>query len=91
MLSDPAGPMMSVRAAKRTATRRIHPAEPPAESTARASKAPPPRLPLASIERHLDLVRCICLALPEAFEKLSHGEPAFFVGKVVVGDVSSPR
>ncbi|MCE7986895.1 MAG: MmcQ/YjbR family DNA-binding protein [Caldilinea sp. CFX5] len=28
-------------------------------------------------------VRGICLALPEAMEKLSHGEPTFFVGKKV--------
>jgi hypothetical protein len=29
-------------------------------------------------------VRGICLALPEATEKLSHGSPAFFVGKQFV-------
>lgn len=29
-------------------------------------------------------VRAICLALPEATEKLSHGSPAFFVGKQFV-------
>ena len=28
-------------------------------------------------------VRRICLALPEAWEKLSHGEPTFFVKKKV--------
>jgi len=32
---------------------------------------------------HLQRVRHICLALPEATEKLSHGEPTFFVGKKV--------
>lgn len=32
---------------------------------------------------HLERVRPICLALPEATEKLSHGEPTFFVGKKV--------
>ena len=31
----------------------------------------------------LERVRHICLALPEAIEKLSHGEPTFFVGKKV--------
>lgn len=31
----------------------------------------------------LDRVRSICLALPEATERLSHGEPTFFVGKRV--------
>ena len=31
----------------------------------------------------LERVRRICLALPEATEKLSHGEPTFFVGKKV--------
>jgi hypothetical protein len=31
----------------------------------------------------LERVRRICLALPEVEEKLSHGEPTFFVGKRV--------
>ena len=34
-------------------------------------------------ENHVERVRRICLALPEAWEKLSHGEPTFFVGKRV--------
>ena len=33
-------------------------------------------------EEHLNRVRRICLSLPGATEKLSHGEPAFFAGKV---------
>jgi hypothetical protein len=32
---------------------------------------------------HLHRVRRICLALPAATEKLSHGEPTFFVNKKV--------
>ena len=28
---------------------------------------------------HLERVRCICSTLPETTEKLSHGEPTFFV------------
>jgi len=32
---------------------------------------------------YLERVRRICLALPETWEKLSHGEPTFFVGKKV--------
>ena len=32
----------------------------------------------------LDRVRELCLALPEASEKLSHGEPTWFVRKVFV-------
>jgi hypothetical protein len=32
-------------------------------------------------EKHLMRVRKICMDLPETWEKLSHGEPAFFVGK----------
>jgi hypothetical protein len=32
---------------------------------------------------HLERVRRICLAMPGAWEKLSHGEPTFFVGKKV--------
>ena len=34
-------------------------------------------------EKHVERVRQICLALPEAWEKLSHGEPTFFVRKKV--------
>lgn len=34
-------------------------------------------------EKHVQRVRRICLALPETWEKLSHGEPTFFVGKKV--------
>lgn len=34
-------------------------------------------------EEHLQRVRAICLALPQASERLSHGEPTFFVGKKV--------
>ena len=33
-------------------------------------------------EKHVARVRKICLALPGATEKLSHGEPTFFVKKV---------
>ncbi len=32
---------------------------------------------------HIQTVRGICLALPETSERLSHGEPTFFVGKKV--------
>ena len=34
-------------------------------------------------EKHLERVRRICAALPETVEKLSHGEPTFFVRKKV--------
>lgn len=34
-------------------------------------------------EKHVERVRRICTALPEATEKLSHGEPTFFVRKRV--------
>jgi hypothetical protein len=34
-------------------------------------------------EEHVERVRRICLALPETWEKISHGEPTFFVGKRV--------
>lgn len=34
-------------------------------------------------EKQLQRVRRLCLALPEASEKLSHGEPTFFVDKKV--------
>lgn len=32
---------------------------------------------------HVERVRRLCLALPETWEKISHGEPTFFVGKRV--------
>lgn len=33
--------------------------------------------------QHIERVRWICLALPETSERLSHGEPTFFVHKKV--------
>jgi hypothetical protein len=33
-------------------------------------------------EKHVERVRRICMALPGTVEKLSHGEPTFFAGKV---------
>ncbi len=37
----------------------------------------------ASGEELLERVRRICLSFPETFEKISHGEPTFFVRKKV--------
>jgi hypothetical protein len=34
-------------------------------------------------EQHLERVRRLCLALPQTSERLSHGEPTFFVHKKV--------
>ena len=34
-------------------------------------------------EQQLERVRAICLALPGTEERLSHGEPTFFIGKRV--------
>jgi hypothetical protein len=34
-------------------------------------------------EEHIRRVRRLCVALPQTTEKLSHGEPTFFVGKKV--------
>lgn len=34
-------------------------------------------------EMQIERVRRICLALPETWEKISHGEPTWFVGKKV--------
>ena len=39
--------------------------------------------------RQLQRVRKVCLSLPEATEKLSHGEPTFFVKKRVFAMFSS--
>jgi hypothetical protein len=51
--------------------------------------APPPKQPLTHPVRQLSArdaplvarLRAICLALPEAGERLSHGEPTWFAGK----------
>ena len=51
--------------------------------------APPPRQPLSHPVRQIDArdaagverLRKICLAFPEAGERLSHGEPTWFAGK----------
>ena len=39
--------------------------------------------PLDSGSEQIERVRRICLSLPETWEKLSHGEPTWFVGKKV--------
>jgi hypothetical protein len=41
------------------------------------------RKPESDAEQHLSRVRRICLSMPEATEKLSHGEPTFFARKKV--------
>ena len=38
---------------------------------------------IAMEEKQVERVRRLCLALPETWEKLSHGEPTFFVKKRV--------
>ena len=43
----------------------------------------PPKQQPTNSDVHLERVRRICAALPETFEKLSHGEPTFFVRKKV--------
>jgi len=42
----------------------------------------------ASIDRHADRVRALCLAMPGAIERASHGEPTFFVHKRVFAMLS---
>lgn len=46
------------------------------------------RLSLDSIEKHLTRVRTIAMAMPDASERKSHGEPTFFVGKRVFAMMS---
>jgi predicted DNA-binding protein (MmcQ/YjbR family) len=60
----------AVGAAKRKVRKSEPRLAPPTPSTARSGDA-------TAIER----LRAICLALPEANEKLSHGEPTWFAGK----------
>ena len=50
----------------------------------KTNKEPKPsKRETVSGEKHVERVRAACLALPEATEKLSHGEPTFFVRKRV--------
>ncbi len=49
--------------------------------SARQSAPPAPRTRTAADERLVARLRTICLALPEANERLSHGEPTWFAGK----------
>ena len=44
---------------------------------------------LSKGDKHVERVRRICLALPETTEKLSHGEPTFFVRKKVFAMLSN--
>jgi hypothetical protein len=60
----------------------------PATKTSKAGP-PPPRKPLSHPVKQIaaqdaalvERLRKICLALPEAGERLSHGEPTWFAGK----------
>lgn len=52
-----------------------------AKKTAKKSAGKAPSHPAA--DEHLRRVRRICLALPSTIEKLSHGEPTFFVANKV--------
>ena len=45
-----------------------------------ASRPAPVRARSAASERLIERARRICLALPDAHEKLSHGEPTWFAG-----------
>jgi hypothetical protein len=47
-----------------------------------SAKDPKPTRQMSG-EKQIERVRRACLALPEAWEKLSHGEPTFFVRKKV--------
>jgi len=52
-----------------------------AKPVARAAKAEPRAAKRAPSLRPLERLRRICLALPEAVEKVSHGEPTWTAGK----------
>lgn len=48
-----------------------------------ATKSPQAKLKNKPGEEHIERVRRICMAMPEVTEKLSHGEPTWFVRKRV--------
>lgn len=52
-----------------------------ARKTAKKKAAKAVRKPISNVDAALARVRAICLALPESFEKISHGAPTFFAGK----------
>src|SRR5688572_9684520 len=63
---------------------------PPAKKKAAPeTKTAVARRPAPGSEEHLLRVRRICATLPETSEKLSHGEPTFFVGKKVFAAFSN--
>lgn len=53
----------------------------PCGQTPHPSVRGPPRGARTLARSPLDRLRHICLALPNAWEKVSHGEPTFWVGK----------
>jgi predicted DNA-binding protein (MmcQ/YjbR family) len=53
----------------------------PAPRAGKATERAPKPLRTAQQERTVARLRALCLALPEAREKLSHGEPTWFAGK----------
>lgn len=52
-----------------------------AAGKSRANRATQPVRVRTGSERLVERARRICMALPEAHEKLSHGEPTWFAGK----------
>jgi hypothetical protein len=75
-------------AAKKRPLARPAAKRPPAKKLA-ARAAPPPKKPLTHPVKQIaardaplvERLRAICLAFPEAGERLSHGEPTWFAGK----------
>jgi hypothetical protein len=67
-------------AARTSSARRTKPSGPPAHKPSIAERmATPPPYSRALVTKQLARVRKLCTALPEAFEKISHGSPCFFV------------
>ena len=63
--------------------------KPRAKPAAKPQSRPKQAFMAATIKRQLDRVRTLCLALPEATERLSHGEPTFFARKRVFAMMST--
>jgi hypothetical protein len=60
-----------------------HTAAGPLSSEGVSVQSPEPRRTREEGAEHIRRLRRLCTALPETSEKLSHGEPTFFVGKKV--------
>ncbi len=76
------------RPAKKASPKKASPKKAPAQRSTREASAPPERASAHPVRRVaagdaplVERLRKLCLAFPEAGERISHGEPTWFAGK----------